>query len=128
MTSTLFVFYTVNPNATLRNWQYDWNAMPNDWSSIGSGSTIPAFSRTRSTEVPTYEREEQFNGPEESKAAMIIRLRIEFAALLAQGIVSIYTITDTIRSGGEFMEPGPMSSTEYTLEVQDTEHDANLLA
>lgn len=73
----IFVFYTLKSSDT---WKY--SKIPKGWWWIGSGST----------NNPKYAQEEQFQGPEKTKTAMLMYLNMLFNDLKQKGIVKNYKI------------------------------------
>ena len=82
MEDVLFVFYTGEGS-----WSY---TLPKGWWFVGSGSTSPiGAKKTR------YLREEQFQGPKDTKKKTKEYLDKFFKNLKKKGIVSIYKIRES---------------------------------
>jgi len=69
----------------------DWNYpnFPNGWRFIGSGGTSAA-----GKPLLDYEREEQFLGPDITRAAAKNIVRVKFEKLTDNGIITMYKIRD----------------------------------
>ncbi len=97
--STVFVFYTLN-----RPEDWVWHDLPNNWRWAGSGCVSPCYNTRRWKGwfyqklvnifgLPNkYEREEQFNGPEETREEAKHILNMKLQALKDSGIVKCYHI------------------------------------
>jgi len=83
MEEILFVFYTANEGS----WSY---VLPKGWWFVGSGSTTPiGGKKTR------YLREEQFQGPSDTKKKAKEYLDKFFKNLKKKGIIKIYKIRES---------------------------------
>ena len=83
---SVFVFYTLKTNS---NWTYP--EFPKSWKWIGSGSTRPLGDKSK----VRFEREEQFNGLEESYNEMIQLLNSKFIYLKNNNKIVDFLITDS---------------------------------
>ena len=86
--STLFVFYTFQPNKNTERWKY--RKFPTNWWWVGSGTTTPIGAKKN-----LYELEEQFSGPSKSKVKMRDYLDKFFIKLKNKGILKRYKIRNT---------------------------------
>jgi len=77
--ATVFVFYDI---AESGSWKYPTSMFPARWGWTGAGGTGSS----------KYPREEQFNGPLSSRAAMRRRLDAKFKSLRNKGVVRRYAI------------------------------------
>lgn len=83
--ATIFVFYTINIDGS--RWKY--TNLPKTWTWTGSGVT---GSVTKSGKFSKYEREEQFNGPKQTREKTKLYLDKYFKKLEKEGIVKFYKI------------------------------------
>ena len=80
MDSTVFVFYTINPNTDKpTSWSY--GKFPKGWWWVGAGSAGCG-----------YNQEEQFTGPPDSQAALETLLTTQFEKLKKNGIVTKFKL------------------------------------
>jgi len=78
--STVFVFYTINPNtAKPTSWTY--GKLPTGWWWVGAGSATCG-----------YAQEEQFTGPPKSQAVLEKLLRTKFEKLKKDGILTKFKL------------------------------------
>lgn len=83
MSSVIFVFYTFKQ---VDSWTY--TKFPKGWNWTGAGSTTSL----NSTKKRVYEREEQFNGPRETRDSMKVYLEKIFDKLKKKGVIERYKI------------------------------------
>lgn len=88
MNSVIFVFYTFKQ---IDSWTY--SKFPKGWDWTGSGSTTPM----NSIKKVLYEREEQFNGPMETRDQMKAYLQKIFEGLKKKGILKRFKIRFSYR-------------------------------
>ena len=80
MDSTVFVFYTINPNTDKpTSWSY--GKFPKGWWWVGAGSAGCG-----------YTQEEQFTGPPKSQSALEQKLTTQFEKLKKSGIVTKFKL------------------------------------
>src|SRR5437868_4953108 len=86
--TVLFVFYELVGDGS---WSY--GKMPKGWKWIGAGTTRPVGSTT-----PTkYPREEQFNGPKETRLMMREYLDKHFGILKKDNVIKRYKIRNSYK-------------------------------
>jgi hypothetical protein len=82
-TASVFVFYNMVCEGAF--WEYD--VLPEGWWWVGAGSCAPTAGGDSIAQY-TYAREEQFNGPADSKHAMRDYISTAFEQLAASGKIS----------------------------------------
>lgn len=99
----VFIFYTLSSDKL----KFDIKDVPEGWKWIGSGSTYPAcntenwkgkllqLKRIIFGPPTKYKREEQFEGPSETKEEMKQYLDKKLGSLKEEGIIKFYHIQDT---------------------------------
>lgn len=110
MESTVFVFYTINPNTDKpTSWSY--GKFPTGWWWVGAGSAGCG-----------YNQEEQFTGPPKSQAALETLLTTQFEKLKKNGIVTkfkLYRKYPTCRSRAVTRKVGRKSPAESATQFSE---------
>lgn len=87
---SVFVFYTIHPDARARQWVYP--RFPAGWKWIGAGSVNPVRGAVQSD---LYEQEEQFEGPVSNRQEMREVIDRVFRNLKQKGIIIRYKIRNS---------------------------------
>lgn len=92
--AVLFVFYNIHQEPPNDD-NITWTKMPKGWNFTGSGSTQPITIVGQKKMKTSYDREDQYNGPKETKAKMKEYLDKAYSKMKEKNIITRYIIRNS---------------------------------